>query len=147
MVDWDGIAQLYVLQFQIIPFFDIAVRDPVVSVGISNYGTGDVGVGIVRGPKIQEVRMVVGILPHHQVLIGRIEYLIARNALKEQGKIEVFVLAVEIEPIADLGNGNPLKSTVVIGYETVPVHIPEANVDRKSTRLNSSHVKRSYAVF
>src|SRR5690606_19863030 len=50
------------------------------------------------------------------------------NALKEQGKIEVFVLAVEIEPIADLGNGNPLKSTVVIGYETVPVHIPEANV-------------------
>src|SRR5690606_39335789 len=33
------------------------------------------------------------------------------------------------------------------GSSVLPVFSPKENVDRKSTRLNSSHVKISYAVF
>src|SRR5690606_41963218 len=52
-------------------------------------------------------------------------------------------------PYPDNGPGNPeLRQTVYyVDYQGVRFIGLDSNQDRKSTRLNSSHVKISYAVF
>src|SRR5699024_12715031 len=85
--------------------------------------------------------------------------VIARPHLQALG-LEELVLRLEFaEPVLELvvdaadGRGHPvLAGDVVAGREHVDrvlvAHdLPRQRVDRKSTRLNSSHVSISYAVF
>src|SRR5690554_7043254 len=57
------------------------------------------------------------------------------------------------DPVQEAVNhGRPLKTFAVLGHDHGHVHIanhvgPQLAQDRKSTRLNSSHVRISYAVF
>src|SRR5690554_1438797 len=67
-------------------------------------------------------------------------------------ELEVDKLYVRYFDVA-LKNNEPIPVTSVIfqeqtsGFEIVPVIYIKNEVDRKSTRLNSSHVRISYAVF
>src|SRR5690606_41752010 len=62
------------------------------------------------------------------------------------------------EKALDVLVGNGIVAAAILSYEQVTRHpdvrasgtfveVPDAAGDRKSTRLNSSHVKNSYAVF
>src|SRR5699024_11943764 len=57
-------------------------------------------------------------------------------------------LPVSIETIHEAYSGNPpVGGTAGTGNEDVPGYQATEETDRKSTRLNSSHVSISYAVF
>src|SRR5690625_5828042 len=68
------------------------------------------------------------------------QYFVDRYGLKEG-----FIYEIDTEE-----NGTPEQIKNLVSFiedEEPPVLFVESNVDRKSTRLNSSHVAISYAVF
>src|SRR6266498_941740 len=68
--------------------------------------------------------------------------------LKDTAPTEIYTLSLhDALPICV---GAPLEVTVVAPHARLPERVPpdrSAAADRKSTRLNSSHVRISYAVF
>src|SRR5207302_10077789 len=67
----------------------------------------------------------------------------AVQPLPNSRKIYVGPLRVPMREITQTGGNPPL-----VVYDTSgPYTDPQVRIDRKSTRLNSSHVKISYAVF
>src|SRR6266540_5125084 len=76
----------------------------------------------------------------------------AREALIDETPKEVFLVPeVEVDRpggVADPGGEFPHgKAPVAVAYEDRAGSLPDLALDRKSTRLNSSHITISYAVF
>src|SRR5690606_37738633 len=74
----------------------------------------------------------------HEAKIAKLENTLASARLIDESTLDTSkVLALSIVKLKNVKNGS------VMTYQLVS----ETEADRKSTRLNSSHVKKSYAVF
>src|SRR5947209_12611625 len=61
---------------------------------------------------------------------------------------EIYTLSLhDALPISDAGEHSASAQTVALARQRRPVCVRQHLVDRKSTRLNSSHANISYAVF
>src|SRR5690606_41633165 len=59
----------------------------------------------------------------------------------------LFVFIAEVSDCSKVAMVNEAQTIVVKNLFALPCNVVERVLDRKSTRLNSSHVKISYAVF
>src|SRR5690606_27148535 len=63
-------------------------------------------------------------------------------------KLRLYYLSIRaLHPAPSLSSQYIAPPMAWISLPTIPLAMPEKPLDRKSTRLNSSHVKISYAVF
>src|SRR5690606_32173324 len=88
---------------------------------------------------------VVGSLAWSGALLGARPASAADDPEAEKAGVELMVSTE-----ASIDPGGPLVSTVTVtnhGDDALSAGSVSLEVDRKSTRLNSSHVKTSYAVF
>src|SRR5436309_15192233 len=83
------------------------------------------------------------------VLLGRLPFFLM---IRRPPRSTLFPYTTLFRSLEDLGHlGQEAQPSDVLGHHDVELavveHIGRLRLDRKSTRLNSSHVKISYAVF